>query len=524
MSTVFRHSKRKTYYHRSYVPKALRQLLNERFEIWRSLDTLDKDEATVRGAVWDARVKRLFVTLKKDGHRMTQDQIDQLVSRWLDTELDDADDYRAVEGPFSDNDRDTKWLILHDQMEDASEALLSCNYRKVEHEAQELLKAAGLPALDTNGAEFGKLCRRLLQAKMDYASIEMDMWSHGESSEKRARRVATQVVNPVAGPAPTTVKASGPLFSVAVKSYLKENPKAVRTLPQVLAEFERFKECIGGDRPVASITKADGLKFKTYLIEARKVKWATIGKLLSQLSGLFRWCKRQGHIVENPITDLIPDKKIAQKEKAPRKPFSDSQLLSIFGSKEFRAQKDKRPERYWMIMLLLFSGARRDEIAQLGLDDISEEQGISYLRVTNEGQDQSVKNDGSKRRIPLHSSVLQLRFLSYVEEMRKAKAPRLFPQLTKGANGFGDAVGKYFARLLTKLGLTDKSLVLHSLRKSAITKLHEAGVPEKHVQILTGHTSSTVHESYIARDMVALSVLRDALEKLRYDEVVKALS
>jgi hypothetical protein len=52
MSTVFRHSKRSTYYHRSYVPKALRQLLNERFEIWRSLDTLDKDEATVRGAFW----------------------------------------------------------------------------------------------------------------------------------------------------------------------------------------------------------------------------------------------------------------------------------------------------------------------------------------------------------------------------------------------------------------------------------------------------------------------------------------
>jgi integrase len=294
-------------------------------------------------------------------------------------------------------------------------------------------------------------------------------------------------------------------------------------LPQVLAEFERFQECIGGDRPVASITKSDGLKFKTYLVEERKVKWATVGKLLSQLSGLFRWCERQGHIEKNPITGLVPDKKIAQKEKSPRKPFTDEQLLSIFGSKDFRSQKAQRPERYWMIVLLLFSGARRDKIAQLGLDDICEEQEISYLRVTNEGQDQSVKNDGSKRRIPLHSSVVQLGFVSYVEDMRKAKAPRLFPQLTRGANGFGDAVGKYFARLLTKVGLADPALVLHSLRKSAITKLHEAGVPEKHVQILTGHTSSTVHEQYIQRDMVALSVLQDALENLRYDEVVDAL-
>jgi hypothetical protein len=161
------------------------------------------------------------MTLKTFGHRMTPDQIDQLVARWLAIELDDADDYRAVEGPFSDDDRDTKCLIVHDQMEDTSEALLSCNYRRVEREAQELLKAAGLPALNRNGAEFGKLCRRLLQAKMDYASIEMDMWSHWESSEKRARCVATRSVNPVAGFAPATAMASGPLLSVAVKSILK---------------------------------------------------------------------------------------------------------------------------------------------------------------------------------------------------------------------------------------------------------------------------------------------------------------
>jgi integrase len=259
------------------------------------------------------------------------------------------------------------------------------------------------------------------------------------------------------------------------------------------------------------------------LVDERKVKWATVGKLMSQLSGLFRWCVRHDYIEKNPITGLLPDKKVAQKEKAPRKPFTDSQLLTVFGSEQFRAQRHERPERYWIVILLLFTGARRDEIAQLRLDDISEEQGIPYLRITDEGPDQSLKNEGSKRRISIHSSVLQLEFMEYVEAMRKAKEDRLFPQLTLGLNGYGDAVGKYFARLLTKLGLTDKALVLHGLRKSAITKLHEAGVPEKHVQILTGHSSNTVHEQYIHRDMVALSVLRDALEKLRYDEVVDAL-
>jgi integrase len=310
-----------------------------------------------------------------------------------------------------------------------------------------------------------------------------------------------------------------------VKAYLKENQKAARSLPQVIAEFERFQECIAGDKPMSSITKDDGRKYKTYLVDERKVKWATVSKHLSILSGLFRWAERQGYLADakNPIHGLIPDKKTVRKEKRIRKPFDDAQLLSIFGSQDFISQRGERPERFWVIVLLLFSGARRDEIAQLRLDDICEEAGIPYLRVTNEGLNQSVKNPGSKRRIPVHSSVVQLGFMEYVQSLRGSKHAQLFPQLSAGPNGFGDAVGKYFARLLEKVGLTDSAYVMHSLRKSAITRLHEAGVPEKHVQILTGHSSSTVHEQYIHRDMVALSVLRDALEKLRYDEVVRAL-
>ena len=45
-----------------------------RGEVWRSLDTLDKDEAKARSAAWDSRVQRLFVTLRKDGDRMNEDE------------------------------------------------------------------------------------------------------------------------------------------------------------------------------------------------------------------------------------------------------------------------------------------------------------------------------------------------------------------------------------------------------------------------------------------------------------------
>jgi hypothetical protein len=99
---------------------------------------------------------------------MTQDQIDRLVEFWLERELEEAEDARLLGGPYSDAYRDDVTMILLDQLEDAVGAELSYDFSKIEKEADELLKSAGLPVLDHDGAEFGRLCRRLLQGKQDF--------------------------------------------------------------------------------------------------------------------------------------------------------------------------------------------------------------------------------------------------------------------------------------------------------------------------------------------------------------------
>lgn len=47
-------------------------------------------------------------------------------------------------------------------MDEADEAIRTTDWRKVEREADALIQAAGLPGLDHEGAEFERLCRRLL--------------------------------------------------------------------------------------------------------------------------------------------------------------------------------------------------------------------------------------------------------------------------------------------------------------------------------------------------------------------------
>jgi integrase len=67
---------------------------------------------------------------------------------------------------------------------------------------------------------------------------------------------------------------------------------------------------------------------------------------------------------------------------------------------------------------------------------------------------------------------------------------RLFYQCVKSANGYGDAMGKCFGRLLRVTLKLPLSLVLHSLRHGWITGLHAAGVPDQIVYTLCGHTAA----------------------------------
>ncbi|HEU4683193.1 MAG TPA: DUF6538 domain-containing protein [Nitrospira sp.] len=171
-ASPFLHPTRNVFYRRVTIPKRLRPFFNDRVEVWRSLKTADKDQAEVRSSRFDAETRRLFITLKKHGERLSKDQVEALVQQWLETELDELEDFMAVSGPFSDEDRDTKSLVLSDLWTEANEALVSCDFRKAEREADALLKAAGLPPMDHDGADFGRLCRRLLQAKQEYFKIE----------------------------------------------------------------------------------------------------------------------------------------------------------------------------------------------------------------------------------------------------------------------------------------------------------------------------------------------------------------
>jgi integrase len=360
-------------------------------------------------------------------------------------------------------------------------------------------------------------------AKQEYFRIEADRWE-GRYTDT----VAKSKTNGSVSPASSTVVPGKPLAEV-IKLYFKENKRADRTDGQIKAELERFLQLItgGGERPINLITKADVRTYKENILHARGLSLTTCIKHLSNLSVVFKWAEAQGFIPENsnPVRGLSPNKRQAKKQAALRRPFTDEELLKVFGSTEFRMQRDTHPDRYWLCLICLFEICRREEAGQLNVSDIDEQEGIAFIRITDEGEGQALKNEGSKRRVPIHSALVKLGFLEYVQRIKTAGHTRLFPQLKRGANGYSDAVGKWFSRLVTKVGLIDPALVLHSLRHGGITKLHAAGAAHSTVEILAGHAAAGVQgQTYVHRNQLPLALLRDGLEKLKYPDVVKALT
>jgi integrase len=85
------------------------------------------------------------------------------------------------------------------------------------------------------------------------------------------------------------------------------------------------------------------------------------------------------------------------------------------------------------------------------------------------------------------------------------------------ANKYGDrsnAIGKRFGHLKTDLGF-GSPFVFHSIRKTVVTILENAGVAENVVADIVGHEKTTMTYGLYSGG-VSVAVKRDALAKLAY--------
>lgn len=188
------------------------------------------------------------------------------------------------------------------------------------------------------------------------------------------------------------------------------------------------------------------------------------------------------------------------------KGFSKDELESIFSLPIFtageRPKGGKGEASYWIPLILLTTGARPEEVAQLLMSDIWQEDGSWFMRYTDEGVhpikgQQSLKTDGQlsgRRVLPVPKRLLDLKLPKYLEKLKAGGEVALFPLLrTKGSrNLLFSAYGDWWSPYLKDRSILSKGRrASRELRHVWTTAAREAKVPAEARSYIQGHRIDT---------------------------------
>lgn len=252
----------------------------------------------------------------------------------------------------------------------------------------------------------------------------------------------------------------------------------------------------------------------------------TRDKHINLLKSLMKYAVKTGEFnppnIWRDYTPSQPKIKYARMQK-PRAPFTAEMMVRILDF--VKADRDPDTIDYWAPMLGCYQGARREEVGQMMTADIFKRDNIWCMNITDEGDDQSLKNPSSYRLIPIHNNVKAAGFLEYVKKRKKAGGEYLFLERDRWKPIYEEVkpdkrghltepFGKRFIRMLRKsLKINDKKLVFHSFRHSWEDAARAAVIPDAHRRLLSGRSADEGSQNDYG-DGYSVKLVSESLNKL----------
>jgi len=264
-----------------------------------------------------------------------------------------------------------------------------------------------------------------------------------------------------------------------------------------------------GDKPIASILPSDIHAFAANLIQpsdlnVKPLATSSTRLLLARLSSVMAFTVDSGLLETNPVTASRIHKRLGSGKPKRRlddnRGYSWNELVTLFRHPEFQQLRtaEGRPGNavFWIPLIAAYTGGRREEIAQLYVDDIHQHEGGSwFIRVIDDRPDKSVKTDSSRREIPVHPDLIALGLLTLVQG--RAPGTRVFPQLVKVSDGFAGIVSKSWRPITQRCGVYIPGRnPLHAFRHSFKTLARAHGIPKEVSDWITGHATGHIGDSY----------------------------
>ena len=279
-----------------------------------------------------------------------------------------------------------------------------------------------------------------------------------------------------------------------------------KTIDQMKSDIELLVEHF----PTANYLNGKNIEnWIEYLGIYGKLTPSSINRVVGSGRSFFKFLKSEKEIPKTEIDPfVVPEKyRISSKpnSKSPNKvkswlPYEDSEVIKLHSA----AVNKKDHTLANLIQIGAYTGGRIDEICSITCKDIDLDK--KFLKVKDS------KTVAGNRQIPIHSKLLPL----IKKLIKESSDGYLLSGLTFNKyKNRSNAVGKRFGRLKTELGF-GKQYVFHSIRKTLVTKLENAGVLENLAAEIAGHEKPRITYGLYSGGFT-IETKRKALQKISYE-------
>ena len=281
---------------------------------------------------------------------------------------------------------------------------------------------------------------------------------------------------PVAPPPRMGFPEAGAAFLDYLDSYRGYSPHTVKAYARDLRWFQEFLAARYPD--IAHPGQVHREMVVQYAVQLQGAAALTIRRKLATLASFYGYLQDMGEVAIHPARKL-PLPKVAQACPAYLTEEQVRRLLEAAHTPWHRA----------LVVLLLFAGLRRSELAAITVEDVDLERG--QLLVHGKGAKQRV--------VPLTAAVGEA-LREYLACRPESESRHLFVSRVGGRAIAGRVVNRMLAKVLQAAGLNEEGITPHKLRHTFATHLIRNGVDIRTVQELLGHADMQTTARYLHSD------------------------
>ncbi len=485
-----------TYYIRKAVPQELRSAIGKG-ELKRSLETKKLEQAKLKAPAALAEINAIIQNARAE-RTVTQDDTEAIASVWMTRILQQPETIKARYvrqydygyGLTADNEQLSQCLRKGGQAGEADFQLVT---QLMQPELEEALRwTPALLTLSWRQKLAWLLAEHRVNAAEMYITDELPAYTAITATQKKKNLT-------FAG-----------LFEHYKAHIDRTEDRAASRIRDYTPSANRFIRFIG-DKSIRDISKSDLSEFRSLLEQApanrskavnamslenqakaqgKKLSASTVRNIFMHLSAMFRVALEDDLLDEHPFDSFKMRKKVQVINEDI--PFTDDEIRTMFRLPLFHGEPSLYGEMaYWIPIILYYTGARVEEIGQLRSTDIVDAFSVPCFKIQM-GEEQSVKNAGSVRYVPIHSHILELGFMDFV----KARDGQLFAEKSDVNDKYAYNYGRWWGRLIRKHGVRKEVKPSHSFRHYFITQCRALDVREDTQNNILGHVPGSVPRRY----------------------------